>query len=258
MRLKDLFTVPAGQKVTERHLRRVLVSSICSILLCMSCLVGTTWAWFTVSLENTDNVIQIGPDVAVTVDGAAFVSGETLAVGTHGLQIGRTNGQADLGDGKTLYVELTFNVGGEDTVRYVALPWSDSDVTVTATVSVVVNADCTLSWRALWTVPTGTEVPSGDTITVPAVNTTNLDEESAGDPGEEAADAGDESAEGTPDTGAEPGEDTSTGNDENTPEGTDETGDDTTGENDDTTDDPTGEQSETDEMPDGTGETTPE
>lgn len=59
MRLKDLFTVPTGQKVTEKHLRRVLISSICSILLCMTCLVSTTWAWFAVSIKNTGNNIQV-------------------------------------------------------------------------------------------------------------------------------------------------------------------------------------------------------
>ena len=57
MRLKDLFTVPSGQKVTEKHMRRVLISSICSILLCMTCLVSTTWAWFAISIENEQNEI---------------------------------------------------------------------------------------------------------------------------------------------------------------------------------------------------------
>lgn len=59
MRIKDLFTVPEGEKVTEQVFHRVLISSICSILLCMTCLAGTTWAWFTVSIENTGNVIEI-------------------------------------------------------------------------------------------------------------------------------------------------------------------------------------------------------
>lgn len=59
MRIKDLFTVPCGEKVTEKVLRRVLLSSVCSILICMICLVSTTWAWFTVSIVNTDNVIEI-------------------------------------------------------------------------------------------------------------------------------------------------------------------------------------------------------
>lgn len=59
MRIKDFFTVPEGQKVTERHLRRVLSSSLLSILLCMCCLISSTWAWFTVSIENYGNEIQI-------------------------------------------------------------------------------------------------------------------------------------------------------------------------------------------------------
>ena len=62
MRIKDLFTVPEGEKVTEQVFHRVLISSICGILLCMACLAGTTWAWFTVSIENTDNVIEIASE----------------------------------------------------------------------------------------------------------------------------------------------------------------------------------------------------
>ena len=38
-------------------MRRVLISSICSILLCMTCLVSTTWAWFAISIENEQNEI---------------------------------------------------------------------------------------------------------------------------------------------------------------------------------------------------------
>ena len=95
MRLKDLFTVPTGQKVTEKHLRRVLISSICSILLCMTCLVGATWAWFTVSIENTDNVIQIatvtqlveikkGDTVVSPVGTASYsLSKGTYTIGVH-------------------------------------------------------------------------------------------------------------------------------------------------------------------------------
>ena len=59
MRIKELFTIPEGEKVTEKLFGRVLISSICSILLCMACLAGTTWAWYTVSIENRGNEIQI-------------------------------------------------------------------------------------------------------------------------------------------------------------------------------------------------------
>ena len=58
--IKYLFTVPKNQKVTEKAMMRVLVSTICSILLCVTCLVSTTWAWYTVSLTSENNVIKTG------------------------------------------------------------------------------------------------------------------------------------------------------------------------------------------------------
>ncbi len=84
MGFEKLFSVSAGQKVTEKDLYRVLVSSICSILLCMACLVQTTWAWFTVSIENTDNVIQIA---TVTTDIAVTNEKETIAPTDEGYKL---------------------------------------------------------------------------------------------------------------------------------------------------------------------------
>ena len=57
MRLKNLFTVPEGQKITEKQMYRVLVSSICGILLCMVCMVGSAWALFSNGSENTVNTV---------------------------------------------------------------------------------------------------------------------------------------------------------------------------------------------------------
>ena len=77
MRLKELFTVPEGVKITDKMFSKVLLSSIVSILLSMACLFGTTWAWFTVTVENTENVIQIATvatDVTVTKDGQVMGS----------------------------------------------------------------------------------------------------------------------------------------------------------------------------------------
>lgn len=59
-KLRYLFTVPQGEKVTEKHFRRVLISYVCSILLTMSCLFSTTWALFQHSVVSSDNVIQMG------------------------------------------------------------------------------------------------------------------------------------------------------------------------------------------------------
>ena len=93
MRMKELFAVPEGKKITEKMFGRVLISSVCSILLCMACLIGTTWAWFTVSIENEGNEIQIAeviPSVVIKVGDTPVspVDGAyTLEAGTYEVTI---------------------------------------------------------------------------------------------------------------------------------------------------------------------------
>lgn len=119
MKFRELFSLPEGKRITEKYLYRVLILSVCSVLLCMGCLVGTTWAWFAVSIENTDNVIEIGePSAALRVDGTEAVSGRELTSGEHTINV-TNSGTADVFNKKsTLYV--TFSVNG--TVKgYVAL-----------------------------------------------------------------------------------------------------------------------------------------
>jgi len=95
LRIKELFTVPEGTKVTERIFTKVLLSSICSILLCMACLVSTTWAWFTVSIENQGNQIQIAEvntDIAIEKNGSKVdidpaVGGYLLDAGQYDIRV---------------------------------------------------------------------------------------------------------------------------------------------------------------------------
>ena len=162
MRLKELFTVPAGQKVTEKHLRRVLISSICSILLCMACLASATWAWFTVSIQNTGNMIQIGsPEVTVTVEGAPFTSGETLPAGEHTLTINRAVNQDDLQKKMECFVVLTVQSNGETGIYKIA-------VSETASVTIKNNVGCQLNWEAAWFAPASADEISDGAITVTA------------------------------------------------------------------------------------------
>lgn len=52
----------------DKQLRMVLISIIGSIFLCMTCLVGTTWAYFQTTLTIEDNVLTIGKlEVAVAL-----------------------------------------------------------------------------------------------------------------------------------------------------------------------------------------------
>lgn len=169
MRLKDLFTVPPGQSVTEKHLRRVLISSICSILLCMSCLVGTTWAWFTVSIEDTENVIWIGePKVTMTVDAAAVQDEAALSAGTHSITVNHGNPADALGKKSTLYVTLTFHYTGGSTAVYTTLTADTSTIEVRNET----GAACTMVWEATWFPPFGID-PAGSVIALTPVSLTD-------------------------------------------------------------------------------------
>lgn len=56
------------QHMTERQFLRILTSSVCGIILCLVGLVGTSWAWYSMEIVSTNNVIQVGQfDVSVTV-----------------------------------------------------------------------------------------------------------------------------------------------------------------------------------------------
>ena len=54
-----MFTVPEKGKISEKRMLRVLISTVCSVVLCLSCLVSTTWAWYSVSVTSEGNVLQI-------------------------------------------------------------------------------------------------------------------------------------------------------------------------------------------------------
>ena len=180
MRIKEYFTVPKGQKVTEKNLRRVLICSICSILLCMSCLAGTTWAWYVVGIENTANEIYIAaPQVVVTVDGSKLdvsVTSATLSPGEHTIQIEHANELDDLNRKSELYVTLT----ADGTSQYIIL---DHDNMYTQTITVKVDENGTvdtetvdatsgganpvtkkITWQATWFKADGAEPVVDGTI----------------------------------------------------------------------------------------------
>lgn len=165
MHLRDLFSVPKNQKVTEQHLFRVLTISVCGILLCMSCLVGTTWAWFSVTIENTGNVIAIGePGVHLTVDGNPFVSGSVLTDGSYAVSIEHGNQVDDLNTRKMLYVTMTIRSGAESRSVYTTL---DHEKNLTLDVT----GECTLSWEVSWFAPNQAAELVEDVITVAGEHT---------------------------------------------------------------------------------------
>lgn len=170
----------------------------CSILLCMSCLVGTTWAWFTVSIENTGNVIEVGePGVYLQVDGQPFVSGSTLTVGTHTVSVEHANKPDDLNTRSKLYVTITTHSGSVSRSVYTMLNHENQYMTE---FTLNVTGECSFSWEVSWFVPTQAQPLTGDTLTValeemkapaestePQVETTEGAADPAPNPGSENA-----------------------------------------------------------------------
>lgn len=210
MQFHSLYNVAKGQKITEQYLRRVLAISICGILLCMSCLVGTTWAWFTVSIENQENVIQIatlsaqveiqyqGETVSEPSDGRY-----TLAKGVYSVIL-KVESDAAATDGLghsrcPAYVLVTMSSGSEQVKHYYMvfdaglgqqtkeLGIDEDSTTVTFSVSWVKPASAT---------PIGTDETllgeNPDETTEPSEDPTEESTESpepTGEPTEETADS---------------------------------------------------------------------
>ena len=164
MRLRSFFAAPKDHKVTERYLHRVLISSICSIFLCLSCLAGVTWAWFAVSVENTGNEIWIGePAIALKVDDAAFTSGSwlTAAEEEYLVQLKHANEPDDLDKKSTLYVTFTITDDEESIVRYTTLNEANGYYTE---FGIQAEVACKLSWVVSWFPPDNAEELTEETI----------------------------------------------------------------------------------------------
>ena len=169
--------IPKEQKVTEKYLRRVLISSICSILLCMSCLVGTTWAWFAVSVENTGNVIQIATvetDLTIENGENTVTKSEdgsySLEVGTYtvGIQAASNSTASD----SELYAVFSID---DAPAGYIALEEDTSVATYTdsnqirrfvAKLTIKANKKCKFSWEVAWMQPDSAEPLTDGAITV--------------------------------------------------------------------------------------------
>ena len=155
MHIRDLFTVPEDQKITDKAFSRVLISSVLSIILLLTCLTGTTWAWFMVDIENTDNVIAIATitmDATVLQENGTTVTRESdgsyaLLGGTYTLQLqAETNAT---GSQRTIYVLLTLTQMEETTQYYV--PFSGGQTA--GDTPIVVNTPAIASFSVCWSLP---------------------------------------------------------------------------------------------------------
>lgn len=222
MKFWRLFSVPEGKEITEKNLYRVLISSLCTIFLCMGCLAGTTWAWFAVSIENPENVIQVAvPSVVVSTDHPAFLS---EAVGIDTIEIESETefpageylltishpGEGDVFDQKSnLYV--TFSVD-EVVMGYMTLNYDNNYETQ---VILQTEQDCVVTWVVSWFQPENAEPVADDLIYWYAEEEETESTEESTDPTEESTDPTEETTEPTEET-TEPTEETTEPTEETT------------------------------------------
>ena len=169
--MKNPFTIPADTKITDKAFSRVLFSLICSILLCMGCLAGTTWAWFVASIENEGNVITIASvttDVVVYQDDVEVLPAEdgsyTLPLGDYAVQVSVTN--SNPASQRAVYVLMT--VTQNDVEQWYYLPFADG-VTEANVALTVTNADATVRFATRWAQPVATLIEDAVTLTGEAV-----------------------------------------------------------------------------------------
>ena len=176
MKIKELFTVPAGEHVSEMCLHRVLVASISCILLCMSCLAGTTWAWFNVSIDNGMNIIEIGKpsgNVQITApDGQTNtepVSGTEWPIGNYQISLNHDSQPDQLNHKNDMYVTFTVYHGTDVSFSFcVAL---NSENQYTQTVKIAAEDAFKLCWEPSWFPPDGAALLNEDPVTISAPQT---------------------------------------------------------------------------------------
>ena len=174
MKFRELFSVPEGKTITEKNLYRMLISSICGILLCMGCLAGTTWAWFAVSVENAENVIAVAsnPEVVITVNDAGFDSSSNLGSGTHIVRVTHAGELDDVQQKSTLYVTFSLN---EAVQGYVMLNHENG---YSANINITTDKECVLSWTVSWFEPDSAEPVVDNLIELRSEEETEPTEES--------------------------------------------------------------------------------
>lgn len=80
--LKRIFYIPKHEKPSDENILRLLMPSVVGIALCMVCLAGSTWAWFSASVQTVAQTIEAANfDIAVTVNGELVFSPVTLEAG---------------------------------------------------------------------------------------------------------------------------------------------------------------------------------
>ncbi len=165
---REAITVSDPTKATkkfDKNLLRLLMPSLVGMFLCTALLVGSTWAWFTASVQAPSQTIQAANyDIAVTVDGTQVDGSIELAVGSHTVTLTASGTAKEFGG----YCRIDYN----NNALYTAPVMPGSTLTFTLDV----QETATFTFTPVWGIYSGSPDISGDngTITVSDANTANV------------------------------------------------------------------------------------
>lgn len=156
-----------NEKLSDKAFSRLALTSILSILICITCLCSTTYAWFTGSVQSGDNKIQTADacllSVSVYKDGTekAIIDTENAATldceGTYTVTLTLPKESA------SGYLVLTVN-GQKYYSDYLQ---GNDDIEQTLTFTLNVLAARSVTFTARWGIYSGEcHVKNGETLTI--------------------------------------------------------------------------------------------
>lgn len=135
-RLKNIFYTAKHSKPSDETILQMIAPSIMGIALCMVCLAGTSWAWFTSTVQTSPQTIEAANfDIAVTVNDEPVPSPVTLEAGQQYTVTLTAIGNAPSGgycrvEGGTAPLYTTPLLPG-DTLTFTLIPEKDGSYTFT-------------------------------------------------------------------------------------------------------------------------------
>lgn len=152
-RMKEYGTAERG-RVTDAAMTRAIAASVIGIMLCMACLIGTTWAWYSASLTSGENEITVANfavDVTITPQ-----NGEDTAT-----PIQATDGTYTLTGGNyTVKLSVNSSTGSATTgfcqVLANGTPYYTGDFNSEFTFTIKVEGSADVKFTPMWGIcPTG-------------------------------------------------------------------------------------------------------
>lgn len=169
----DLFYIPKYEKVSDKSFSRILLSSIFGAFICVFCLSGLTWAWFTSSVSSNANTISAAKfDVVITVKHSNNTEVTPNIDGSYSLENGTYSVTVKAtGDASTGYCKIVLNEQEYHSIQL--FPAGGEGKRQDVSFTVTASGDCTLTIVPQWGsyANSGNESLVGDTLVdIPAVN----------------------------------------------------------------------------------------